>query len=303
MKIFKILLLNFCIFLVFMILTEGISFYAIMNENKSFLSFQKALHPAFFKYPYNKKKPFSFSYFKDRFRPISYKNNKKRPVILFGCSVTYGFLLNDNQTFSYKLSNYTNRTVYNRGFPGTSVPFMYYQLKSTNIKKDIPDAEYIIYTFIDAHLDRLLRYRSDSFNSILNVKYKLVNGKLIEEKPLSTVFLSTYINTLYEEKYSKLMSKQRECKELFYALMDASRKEARKKYPNVKFVVLVYGFPDDRTLNDELKKKGFTVLYTYELLNSFDELSKRKYRTIDNLHPSEQAWDVLIPKLVKQLNM
>lgn len=58
------------------------------------------------------------NYFSDenRYKTVGSKN--KKPVVIFGCSFAYGEYLNDNQTFGYKLSKQTGRTVYNFAYSG-----------------------------------------------------------------------------------------------------------------------------------------------------------------------------------------
>lgn len=301
MRLFKILFFNICIIVCLLFMLEGVSYSIIYIKCKDCLTLHKNLPIGINEMSYKKIKKFSLENID--FRPVSYKKSNKRPVILFGCSFTYGSFLNDNQTFSYKLSNYTNRTVYNKGIGGAGVPLMYYFLKSTNIKKDIPDAEFIIYTFIGDHLCRLFKYRSWPLGTQSMIKYKIINDKLIEEKPFSTLFQSTYMSKLWEEDYANFLCDHKQYKKIFYALMDASMKEAKEKYPGVKFVFFVYGYNSDKELIDELKNRGFIVIYFSDLQIPARELSKDKYYGIDHAHPSEAAWDLIVPRLSKKLNM
>lgn len=52
----------------------------------------------------------------NRYKTVGSKN--KKPVVIFGCSFAYGEYLKDNQTFGYKLSKQTGRTVYNFAYSG-----------------------------------------------------------------------------------------------------------------------------------------------------------------------------------------
>ncbi len=300
MKALKILLINSLILVFLLFSIEWLAYAQIHNQHKDSFSLRKG-HVGSIK----EDRYFAISSFSMKglsFRPVCAKHLKKRPIILFGCSYTYGVFLENNQTFSYKLSNYTNRTVYNRGVAGTGLPFMYYQLKETDIKKDIPDTEYIIYTFINDHLNRLYKYRSWTQAENTNIVYKLEENKLVESKPVSTLYMETYISRVIEEEFANIQVKNKKYDKLFYALMDESMKLAKEKYPGVKFVFLVYDSASKKLIN-RLKDKGFIVIYVSELLNSRNEIKKEKYFVFDKCHPSEEAWDLLVPKLAAKLNL
>ncbi len=141
-KIFKILLLNcFFIFLLFQIFEffEYKAHYLVeyqkgwnMEKNSFFNNlfifplhnFDNALKNAIKGTPVGNRIHF-------RIDSVDVKNTKS-PVILFGCSFTFGAGLNDNETFSYKLSKYTGRNVYNRGLSGYGVQHMLYMLNDSD---------------------------------------------------------------------------------------------------------------------------------------------------------------------------
>ena len=92
------------------------------------------------------------------FKEPIFRNKDLKPIVLFGCSFAFGFGIDDEQTFSYKLSKYTNRTVYNRGLCGGGIQHVLYQLRREDFYKEIPEPEYVIYLYISNHIRRMYKY-------------------------------------------------------------------------------------------------------------------------------------------------
>lgn len=98
--------------------------------------------------------------------------------------------------------------------------------------------------------------------------------------------------------------------ELFNAVMKETLKQARENYKDVKFVVLLYPSADyiedkEPVLQDfeveKLKSMGFIVLNAEDLTDK--PIRSLDYRIVDKDHPSEQAWDAIVPALIKKLNL
>lgn len=239
------------------------------------------------------------------FKPPKYGNGNKKPVIFFGCSFTEGAGLTDEQTLAYKISQLTGRTTYNRGKGSTGTQFMYYQLSTPELKYEVPEAEYIIYTFIWDHLFRLYNYQACPLVTGLNLRYKVVNGKLEEIKPAFVPFYSLYLVKKFQVDIAdkKAIEEEQNFK-LFNFIMKESIKLAQKTYPQSKFVIIEY--PDSHTQTlppDEvikLKDMGFVVVNAEEMLGH--NLQDSKYRLVDN-HPSKLAWEEIAPKLARKLNL
>lgn len=259
-----------------------------------------------FKIDYEYPKKFNYAEYKKTMRPVNYKKSTKRPILFFGCSFTEGLDLNKEQTLAYKISDLTNRTTYNRGKSSTGPQFMYYQLNDKNFKKEVPDAEYIIYTFIWVHFERLYNYRTCQFLNYLNLRYKNVNNQLVEVKPTFAPIYSLYTikNLQYGIEREKTVQEEKDNK-LFNLMMDESFKLAQKKYPHSKFVILDYPDWHKKRLPSkevkDLQNMGFIVVDVEDLIGH--SLDDRKYLLEDNIHPSELVWDEVAPKLVKKLNL
>ena len=81
-----------------------------------------------------------------------------------------------------------------------------------------------------------------------------------------------------------------------------AKQEMQKHWKNTKFVVLFYDeIINDEYIKDKLKENNFIILDANELTD--ENLATKKYLTQDKLHPNEKAWDILVPKITKELNL
>lgn len=129
-RILKIIFINVILLLLILITSEWICFLIIKHKYEPRLKITKAMNKATgrhsleeLKYNY-KLNSFNYENEKIAMRNPEGLNYKKLPIILFGCSFTYGDGLNNNQTFSYKLSHLAKRPVYNRAECGWGVQHM-----------------------------------------------------------------------------------------------------------------------------------------------------------------------------------
>ena len=252
------------------------------------------------------------------FRPVEYRQGKKLPVVLFGCSLTHGIGLKDNETFSRKLADYTNRTVYNKGFPAGGAATMLHYLQTPEFKKEIPEAEYFIYTFFYDHLRRVYMIAPDWFNEYFIVSYYISSENKLKENhfnKLECLIFSTatyrLMNYLYVKRKSEIATKKNEYT-LFFRIVEESNKIIKRYYPDAKFVILVYDneknfyslYPDaeEKLFNEFGKRNDIKVLYTKKMSIGEDILNG-KYRNSDKLHPSTEVWDILVPEISKELNL
>lgn len=240
------------------------------------------------------------------FRPILIGNNsdiktRNSPIVLFGCSYTYGWNLDNNQTFSYKLYKETGRTVFNFGLVGTGVQQTLFMLQN-NILKCIPQPEYIIYTFISDHINRLNVCFSFDQYGVIYYKYN-ENKDLVLMSDLDLYYWHSYIlRRIYNFLYTKnLFIFNRDNYEFLLKHFLAVNNEIKKSSNNTKFVLFVYeGDSIIKNIEEELKKNGIIIIYLSQL--SKENFLDRKYM-VDDSHPNEKAWDVIVPLLIKKLNI
>lgn len=249
---------------------------------------------------------FDYDRLKRGMRPTTYMNSKKRPLLFMGCSFTYGWGLNNDQLLPVKMAKLTNRTAYNRGIAASGPQHIYYQLNRNDFYKEVPDSEYIIYTFIYDHIKRLYKYQLAFFGVEAGLRYEIKDGKLQEIEPSFLPFYSLYtVRRIQAEIEKKEIANEDESFNLFLTILKESLKQAKKHYKNVKFVVLIYKDPWGENLTPEqielIKKEGFIVIDAEKLIGH--ELTDKKYKLEDNIHPSEQAWNEVAPKLAKALKL
>ncbi len=319
-KLTKIVFINFAIILFLLCITEFI-FYKIAakeldnfvikyNDNLSALKYKINIPleydvlDTFIKY--NHRIPVGLQY-------------KKKPLVLFGCSFTFGSgLKNDTQLVSYKLSECTKRPVYNRGLPGKGIQHMYYQLNSKELYNDIKtEPEYMFYFFsYDLHSSRLIMYTFQEFEDNLYLRYKYnkldSNGDLIVQKP----FLPKYLNGLFLVRYLTKMNTNRilddENKVKFledycYFILHQSKKKALEHWPNVKFVIYYLDTYDNESLDhkellERLKNDGWIVV-TQKDLSDISLRDPKYYISEEDSHPNENYWNEIAPKLANKLNL
>ncbi len=308
----KIITINIILILIIFFIAEITSYSVLLGkykealENFNAITGKKTIIPL----NYNKTTLETKEELLSTFRPIEKRNTHKRPIVLFGCSYTEGFGLEENQTFSRKLANYTDRTVINRGRSGTGLNFLYMQLSDKNIRNILPEnPEYIIYTLIPDHFPRLYRYRAFVVGK-LSLKYKIKNNKLEEDKPIFINLHSLFTSIVLEEYIShrKFWADATDFK-LFNKILDESYKLIQEHFPSTKFVILYYKGPFDTNnehIDNAIKSylsRNKDIIFI-EIDKELPELRQsKKYWLIDDEHPSEKAWDLIVPLVAKKLNI
>lgn len=320
-KLLKYIAINFLIFIIILAISEYLcrkvyigKYGKVMNLQSKLSDDPKIYHKLYYPVQYYDYK----TVISETNGKIYKGHSNKRPVITIGCSYTAGSGMTDeSQSFAYKLNKYTNRTTYNRGVVGTGPQLVYRQLSDKNFKNEIPDAEYIIYTFIYNHVDRLSPRVYGFLTNNVNLNYKLVNNKLIEEKhPFAFLyFLYSMKNYMEYVSIKEQINERNADYPLFYKIMEMSVEAMKNNYPNSKFVFIE--FPEafmchddyikgSRELTIEQIKKLENLDITYinaEELVGHDFRDVKKYRLVDEDHPNEKVWDEIVPALSKRLNL
>lgn len=239
-------------------------------------------------------------------------NINKRSIILYGCSYTDGTALDDNENLSGQLQTITKRLVYNRGFISYGIQHSLYHienhlktLKNNNYDKPLP--KYVIYTFIEDHLNRL--YRDCEFFKIyiMFYKYNKNHSKLIPANDLDYLFWHSYIlRTLYAKSKADATDFNSEngkyARKLALDMFIQMKQSLKEQIEDVDFTVFVYdGDIHIKAIEQELKANEINVVYLSEL--SDEDFTNPKYRLPNDYHPNALAWKVITPLLVKKLNL
>ena len=290
--------------IVIIVILAGFEYYAYRDTEKDNLIFQQQvgkINNINYKTKYIIMESFNPETYR---KSYIYKNSRQRPIILFGCSFAEGAELEDNQTPCFKISQLTGRSCINRAKGATGTQFMYYQLKNNDILKEIPEADYIIYIFIWDHLKRLYNYQVNPLIDMFNLRYKNKNGKLEEIKPIfKPLYSSFFIKRLLNNKVYNDAIKEGFTFSLFNKIMKESTEIIKTKYPNSKFIMIE--FPDIEKKNlpeseiKELESLGITVVKAKDLIEN-DYIYNDKYWTEFKIHPSETAWNAILPKFTEK---
>ena len=238
-------------------------------------------------------------------------NYKKKPVVVFGCSFAYGFDLENEQTFSYKLSHLTKRPVYNRAVSGWGIQHMLNQVRQSDFYKDVPEPEYAVFIMIKDHFRRLYVptfMSSHLLSELFNLRYEYKNNELEEKYPKGKLqetiqrsyivqkLQHFYINniTLNERNYANYMT---------FAIEHfiESKQAMEKHWKNTKYVIVLYqGFKNDELFKKVLEDNGFIVI---SVPNDYHINTRAEEYESDTFHPNEKAWNIITPKIAETLNL
>ncbi len=292
------------------------------KEEKQF--FYENIKP---KYRYFRKVRHLKHFFKD-YDFLDFKGNKEdKSIILFGCSFAYGAFLEDSDTFAYKLSMQTGRTVYKRALCTMGFGQMLYLSESETLYNSLNDKpEYAIYVYIPDHLFRSCHYKygvSSDYGDNYYLSYVLKSGKLEEKTPfinyLNSMSIFHDISKNIFCSYKNYATNEKENFDFIKAHFTKAKNNLQKVYPNLKFVIIKYAFNDNNpdfydkdsseyanmiSFNSkrwkELEDEGFIVLDVKKLTGI--DVNDEKYQLPDK-HPNAKAWDIITPKVIDALKL
>lgn len=235
------------------------------------------------------------------------ENTDKKPIMLFGCSFAYGYSLGDNQTFAYKLSKLTNRSVYNYSDNNLGIQYMPYIID--NYLDDSIQPEYIIYVLIEDHYNRLYRAIWGTTEPVVDARYELKKGELKVVRPKWKFRHIFPLERFFSHKLTYWL-RQHSDDEKTIAFgnkhFELAQKIIKKKYPNAKIIIIPFVQRDFENSfyfrhKLDLNPDDFSVARTDDLVGR--PLNHEEDFAIDHNHPSEHAWDLVTPALVKKFNM
>ncbi len=234
-------------------------------------------------------------------KPFIFDNNNQKSVLIYGGSFAYGDGLSNEESLGGVLAKLTKRNIYNRAIGGSGPQMMLYDIQTKKCKNIVNDAEYIIYIYIDDHINRILMFRCWPFLHKVLVKYVFdkKTGELILKKPN---FYQTY-SYVYRliESYMPYYICSADREKLFYEIVKQSYVELKKLYPNSKFIILNYSvwtLPKQK----QFEKLGIKVISVSDLTNK-NLFSLEYYNSEYDTHPNKKVWKELTPILIKKLKM
>ena len=268
----------------------------------------------------------SYEATKDKLRPIKGKEWSNKPIFLFGCSVTYGNLLDDENNFSGILSKISHRPVYNMAYDGWGPAHMLKLLKDNKKIFFAGEPEYIIYTFIKDHKRRVLSFQGWPYSSQLYKIYDVdKNGDLIEVPRKYPFYWRLLSVKNFQVLLERLALKNEEyVDKLLFKIFEESVSVIKTRYPNSKLILLLYDVRICLNNKDVELSKKLDIL-TEKELNKFKELGFEVwnieeisgktfcgeeyharcpiYGDVDYNHPSSKMWEEFTPKLVETLKL
>lgn len=331
----KIVLINIIVFLILLILLELFSVIytasvRIYQQNNNLLL--KPYESNVFKYIvkiYTNKHTFSRYDIPDELlREPIVKNTKKQPIVLFGCSVTYGYLLDSDNNFSSILSKNTNRTIYNMSYNEWSPAHMLKLLKENRNRNlfFIENPQYIIYTIIKDHKKRLFFYQGWGYDTQVYFRYQIDKNRELSPIPRKCplYFRLFLIKNIQHSIENIKLKNEKLVDELLFKIFEESASIIKSRWPNSKLVMLVYNddlcsyeknkelYRTEDTLSkieqEKFKEMGFEIYNMEELVGKSlcaEEYHARSsiYGELDRKHPSTKMWEEFVPKLVEKLGM
>lgn len=241
----------------------------------------------------------------ERFRKPSGLNGTKQPIIILGCSFAYGWALKDEQTLGFKLSQYANVPVYNYAVQGKGLQNALFILQNKIYDNSIKNPQYVIYVMMSDHIRRLYTnvcmgdfvgypiYKIDKYDN-LTLKYDYF--------PFYRQFYTFYFfnNLIFNNLLYKDYKRHNRYVNAYFLQMN---KEIKKQYPNIKFVILIFGDKNNFGLDlSKLEKNGFIILQTQEI-TGINFFNSRYQLSSTDPHPTEEVWNIIAPALADKLNL
>ena len=318
-KTLKILLVNVLIVLFIFGCLEYVSYLFIKKDNESYMKplneYYKKIGAPLLKISYAPVRIFNQSDYESKYRP-DYRGHKNFSILFFGCSYTYGSgVIENEKTLPYITGNKSDVTAVNRGSSGASILNMLYDLTHPELYdriKNYPNPKYIIFTFISDHFNRISNpYRAAVMRSPKSFYYVYPdyitdNGEFKIKYPSKfRLFLySLYTVKAWHYLYAQRFAHKTADDRMFELFLEA-KKITDEKFPNSKFIIMLYkdggrkNMP--RALQKKLKKKGFIILDSEKLAGH--ELESGNWRALDKEHPNEAAYRDIAAGLIKELKL
>jgi len=176
---------------------------------------------------------------------------------------------------------------------------MLWQLQQKELYNELPEPEYVIFTFISDHCRRLQKIIYDAWYGAY-LRYKIgKDGGLVQVNPVLEPLWKFYFVKLwltYLEFSIRLKESEHDKNfNLMKKIFIESKKLLEQHYPDVKFIILKYNGNDgfDRWFIEtkrwnELKECGFIIIDADGLIGK--DLHNTEYLDKDNYHPNKKAW-------------
>lgn len=220
---------------------------------------------------------YSIDHMNKRITP-GFDSTKKNYALFFGCSIGFGYGLEDDQTLAYQVQQQGESTnSYNFAISGTGTNHMLAEIQYRDLSKQVAEKDGCgYYIFFWDHIYRAIG-TMHRYTEWLHLApyYKMENGKLIRHKLFKDgrPFISSMYERLYQTNIVKYFEADLPLKlndshyDLVTEMVLETKKNYEKQFRNDKFYLVIY--PN-------------YVAYTPEQMQIFKSyLKKKKIKFID----------------------
>jgi hypothetical protein len=247
-----------------------------------------------------------------RITPVNHREQRRNFLLFFGCSMTFGLGVNDNETMPFYAALYASHyQPYNYGVSGYGPNYMLAQLQRGELTKEIPEHQGIaIYTFIDDHIDRAIgemrhynNWEQHAPFYTLDADDRLVRkGDFTSGRPLVS-FLYWVMGKSQILQYFNITfppSIREEHIRLTARMIVEARTAFHQQFPSAEFYVLLYpGVRRGQDLIPYLAQAGVKYLDYATLIDwPHPELTQA-----DRGHPTAQGHKMVAAQLAKDLGI
>ena len=249
-----------------------------------------------------------------RVTPIDHPEQRHNFSLFFGCSMTFGLGVNDDETMPFYVAQYASRfRPYNYGVAGYGPHHMLAQLQRGNLTKEINEKHGIaVYTFIDHHIKRVLgAMREYTLSGVQVPIYALdAHDRLVRQESATfgrrlISFLSgglgqSQILTYYHITFPPMPRIREEHIRLTARIIEEARNAFHQQFPNTEFYVLLYpGVRRGKDLIPYLAQAGIKYLD----YSSFIDWPHPELTLQDSIHPTAHGHRLVAAQLAKDLGI
>jgi hypothetical protein len=245
-----------------------------------------------------------------------FDSSRSRYALFFGCSVCFGFGLEDDQTLPFHFQQATGHNAYNYGYPGYGSHHMLARFDHKNLSEQVQEKDGIgIYVFIGAHVRRNIGDMKvyNSWGHTMPYYHYDSDGKVVRDGNFYTG--RSFTNWLYVRLDRSSFMRyfdigmpfwlRRKHLELTADMILESKARYQEQFGNDKFYVLIHpmsyiGFtPENQaTLRELLDERGI------QYFDCTDQIELDiDHRLKGDPHPNERTYREVSALLAKDLGL